>query len=128
MVTTLCMSGSVLAKAGAKVADVISGCVVLGGDSSSYIVDEWINQAESFVNTACRYNFTDNYDNLNADVKKILEDAVSSLAAIYSIQYDMSGYTSRTEAETMLDVLRDRFTQALNLLKDKKAVDFINGA
>ncbi len=70
----------------------------------------------------------DAYSGLNADVKLILEETVSNLAAIYCIQYDMSGYTSRGEAEDMISVLRDAAIRNLSLLKNKNKQDFINDA
>jgi hypothetical protein len=40
----------------------------------------------------------------------------------------MAGYTSRTEAEDMINILRDGALRGLSLLKDKKVQDFMNGA
>jgi hypothetical protein len=40
----------------------------------------------------------------------------------------MSGYTSRVEAEDMINVLRDASLRGLSILKDKKSQDFINGS
>ena len=37
----------------------------------------------------------------------------------------MSGYTSRAEAQTMLDVNYTRLTDAINQLKEKYTTDFI---
>jgi len=86
-------------------------------------------RAESTVNVLCRYNFSDAVTTgLNADVKGILGDVVSSLVAIEAICYDMSGYTSRTEAEDMINVLRDGALRGLSILRDKKAQDFIINA
>ena len=112
-------------KAGAGRSAGISGGILIGTDNA---VEMWITQAEGVINTACRYNFTDNYASLNNDVKKILEDAASNLAAIYAICYDMSGYTSRVEAEDMINVLRDAALRDISILRDKKSQDFINGA
>lgn len=88
----------------------------------------FISQAESMINAMCRYNFSDNYAALNADVKGILKEVASNLAAIYVIQYDMSGFTSRIEAEDMINILRDAALRGLSILRDKKAQDFIVGA
>ena len=85
-------------------------------------------RAESTVNVMCRYNFSDNYATLNADVRGILNDVVSSLVAIEAICYDMSDYTTRTEAEDMINVLRDGALRGLSILRDQKQKDFINGA
>ena len=91
-------------------------------------VNSYMAQAESFINVFCKYNFSDNYATLNDDVKGILKEAASDLAAIYVIQYDMSGFTSRTEAEDMINILRDSALRALAILKDKVRVEFINNA
>jgi len=91
-------------------------------------VDDYMTQVESFINNVCRYNFSDTYAALNVDVKNILKEVSSNLAAIYVISYDMSGFTTRIEAEDMINVLRDAALRGLSLLRDKKRVDFINGA
>ena len=87
--------------------------------------NDYIAQAESTINSMCRYNFSDNYATLNADTRDILKEVASNLAAIYVIQYDMSGFTSRTEAEDMINVLRDAALRGLSILRDKKVQDFI---
>lgn len=91
-------------------------------------LNSFVAQAESIINAVCRYNFSDTYATLNGDVKALLTQVASDLAAMYAIQYDMSGYTSRYEAETMLDMLRDSALRGLGLLRDQKVVTFINGA
>lgn len=88
-------------------------------------VNSFMTQVESEINATCRYNFSDNYSSLNADTKGILKLVASNLAAIYVITYDMSGYTSRIEAEDIINVLRDAALRNLQLLKDKKVSDFI---
>ncbi len=91
-------------------------------------VNDYMTQVESLINSVCRFNFSDAYAALNADVKGILKEVASDLAAIYVIQYDMSGYTSRVEAEDMVNILRDAALRGLSLLRDKKVQVFINGA
>lgn len=93
--------------------------------SAEAYVNNYMFQAESFINSACRYNFSDNYASLNTDTKGILQDCATNLAAIYVIQYDMSGFTSRIEAEDMINILRDAALRDIALLKDKKTTDFI---
>ena len=79
----------------------------------------WALQAESWVNVTTHFNWTDIYSTLNADVKHLLTDAVSSKVAMLGIQYDMDGYNSLLEAQTMLDVLRDTIVKAIELLKEQ---------
>jgi hypothetical protein len=89
--------------------------------------DAWVLQAENFVNTATRRNWSDDFAGLNVDVKYILSDIVSSLVAIRGIMYDMSGYTSRAEAEDMVTELRDGILRNLSILREKKSETFIDG-
>lgn len=113
-----CNEASAKLKAGANVSAALT--------SANW--NEFISQAESYLNNVTRINFSDTFAALNADVKDILEDACGSHAAMAGIQYDMSGYTSRAEAQTMLDVNYTRLQDAIKLLKDKKHTDFMNDA
>ena len=90
--------------------------------------NDYIAQAESLINVATRFNWSDAYSGLNTDVKMILKEVASNIAAIYVISYDMSGYTSRIEAEDMINVLRDAALRGIGVLKDKKQEDFMNAA
>jgi len=85
-------------------------------------------QAESYINLTSRYNWSDAFAALNADVKGILADAESNLVAIYLIQFNMAGYTSRVEAEDMLNILKVRFNECILLLSDQKVVTFMQDA
>ena len=120
MTWIMCTSGAAVAKAGANANSTIT--------VSGARLSEWSAQAESTVNAITRKNYSDTYAALNADVTGILNDVTTSLIANNIISYDMSGYTSRAEAETMLDVNRDTATRGLSLLRDKKQTTFIDGA
>jgi len=122
MAPTMALSGACLIKAGANVSSEFTGA-----DAET----NWntlIAQAESIVNVNVRYNFTDVYAALNDDVRFILQQIVSDISAIYAINYDMSGYTTRAEAETMINVLRDRAIYGLSMLRDKKQETFTKNA
>ena len=88
-------------------------------------VNQYMMEAESYINSVCRYNFSDAYTSLNDDTKGILKECATCMAAINVIQYDMSGYTSRIEAEDMVNILRDAYLRCIQLLRDKKVTDFI---
>ena len=128
MVTTFCLSGSAIIKAGLHAPKEISGGSLLGGDGTTFAVDEWINQAESTINVRSRNNWTDTYATLNNDVKKIIEDVASSLAAINIVNYDLNSYPSRVIAEDIINIQRDIVLRGISILKDKKQQDFIDGA
>ena len=91
-------------------------------------INDYMTQAESEINVATRFNWSDAYSGLNTDVKGILKEAASNLAAMYAISYDMSGFTTIFEAQTMLDHLNASYLRALSLLRDIKQQDFMNGA
>ena len=95
---------------------------------SEAYVNDFMTQVESEINAICRFNFSDGYAALNADTKGILKQVASNLAAIYCISYDMSGFSSRIEAEDTINILRDAALRGLSILRDKKAQDFITGA
>ncbi len=118
---TFVLSGSVLVKAGANVSSVMT--VDAGSE-----VEQFILEAESYVNAVTRINISGSYAAFFPEVKNIYNDVVSSKAAMNCIAYDMSGYTSRYEAETMLDVLNDAVLKGISLLKNKQVTTFINGA
>ena len=119
MAAIFCTTAEVERKAGANCSAV---------SKAAAYTDDYTAQAESIINAICRFNFSDAYAGLNADTKGILKQVASDLAAIYVIQYDMSGFTSRIEAEDMINVLRDSALRGLRILRDKKAQDFISGA
>lgn len=84
---------------------------------------------ESYINVACRHNFSDTFaGSLNADVKHLLSIAAASLASVTFIAYNMAGYTSRIEAENMINVNLWIHRKTMGLLFDQKSVTFINGA
>lgn len=89
--------------------------------------DVYVLEVESLVNCITRFNWSDNYATMNDDVKHILKEVTSNICAIYVIQWDMSGFTSRIEAEDMVNVLRDAALRGLSILRDKKTQDFMNG-
>ena len=91
-------------------------------------INDFMTQAESEINVACRFNFSDEYSVLNADVKGILKEAASNLAAIYVICFDMSGFSTRTEAENMVNILRDGYLRCISILRDKKPQEFMKNA
>ena len=90
--------------------------------------DVYVLEVESMVNVLTRHNWSDDFSGLNADVKNILKEVTSNICAIYVIQSDMSGFTSRIEAEDMINVLRDAALRGLSILRDKKAQEFIKNA
>ena len=102
------------------------------GSSATANVEAYINdfmtQAESYINTVTKVNYSDTYAALNADVKGILKECASNLAAIYVVQYDLTGFDTLAIAQTHLNILWDRVQKCLAELKEKDRTDFVSAA
>lgn len=116
-------TGAVLFKAGRNVQT--SGGTLL---TSAAMMMRALSGAESYVNTASGYNWSDTYSSLDKDLKYVISDAVANIAAINIINYDMSGYTDRQEATTMMNVLWGLTQDDLDVLKDSDRRAFMGGA
>lgn len=90
-------------------------------DAEAY-TNVYILEAEGIICAAARYDFVTNYALLTDRAKEFLRDATAGLAAISVISYDMSGYTSRIEAENMINILWAKWKQAKKLIEDQKFV------
>ena len=119
-----CNQAQMLQKAGANATSVMNATT----DTAFVYSNSFIGQAESIINVMSMENWSDGYAALDVDVKALLTSAASAWAGMRVIQYDMSGFTSRDEAETMLDVLQDEFLNAVSILRDIKKRKFMNGA
>jgi len=89
--------------------------------------DTIIIDVEALINCLTRYDWStlDAAAAIHASVRGILVDTGACLAAIEGIIWDMSGYTSRVEAEDMINVLRDKALFNIAILRDKKVQKFI---
>lgn len=114
---TLCLSAAALFKAGANVST----------DLTVTQISSAILQAESVINVETRHNWVDAYPTLNADVKYILEQACSDLAAVYLINYDPDSI-GRSTAELRMDVLTSSAYKTIKTLTDLKNRGFVIGA
>jgi len=111
----LTSSGACIAKAGANCDPNfrVSGAYVT-------ILSNFCDQAEAQLAVLTRTDWLTISGSLKANTKQILSDVVSDMVAMKVINHNMNGYTSRSEAETMLNVLRDNFTRNVEALKDEK--------
>ena len=112
---TLCTSGAAIAKAGA-------------GANTTIIADgttlaKWSTEAEGRICAETHTDFVTTASSLT-QIQNALSDVCSSLIANKIIAYDMSGYTSRQEAGTMLDFNDSTADDGLKILKDKKKQRF----
>ena len=92
--------------------------------------DTIILDVEAVINCVTRYDWStaDAATTITATVRGMLIDTGACLAAIEGISWDMSGFTSRIEAEDMINILRDIALRNISILRDKKTQDFMIGA
>lgn len=109
---TLSMASHAIVKAGSGANSTIT--------ASSAMLANWSDQAEGKLNTLTRKDWVADYSDVTANFKPILDDVVSDIVAMRIIRYDMSGYTSKVEAQVMLDALRDEMTTSIEALKNEE--------
>lgn len=110
-----CTTAEVLRKAGANASSV---------STAEAYTNDFVAQAESLINAETQYNWSDEYTNLNQDLRDILKLAASAKAAMMCINYDLTGFGTR-ERETMLDILKDEYNMAIKLLRDQNVKSFV---
>lgn len=81
-------------------------------------INNFMTQAESRINVESEYNWSDVYSTLNVDVKGILKEAASNLAAMYVIGYDPNSWTVST-ATFKLNLLYTNYVECIKLLREK---------
>ena len=116
---TLCTLGEAINKGGANASSV---------STEEALVSNFVRQAEGVINAVTKFDWVTAYSGLTDQVKFLLNQVASDLAAIYIITYDMSAYTAETvEAETMLNIYRESVARGLSLLRDKNVKTFMTG-
>ena len=117
---TFATSLAVIAKSGAGTS---SG--ILEGWKLTSEFESWLAQAEATVSAMSRYDYVANSAAITTNKLPLLKEITANLAAIEAVKYSMGGYTSRTEAEDVINVLRDAALRGLNLIRDQKGTTFI---
>lgn len=106
----LTTSGACIVKAGENADSTIT--------SSFARLEQWCDEEEGIVSAYARR------DLVNSPVTGtwlgLVENIVSSGVAMKIVRYNMAGYTSRTEAQTILDALYDEYTKGLDLISRKE--------
>lgn len=105
---TFCTSEAILMKAGVGRNEDVSGALLA----------EWCNFAEGQVILATRRDWRASSSSINVDVTNALGDAISDVAAMKLISYDMTLFFSKEESQTKLDVLRDNSQRIIKDLED----------
>jgi hypothetical protein len=114
---TLAINADILKKAGAN-------------HNTTYSADVYTNVyillAEGKICLDTRYDWVTNYASISTIGKEILREAVACYTAIDVINADMSGFTSRQEALTMVNILWARYIDIVKRVAgDNKYKEFI---
>ncbi|KKL83394.1 hypothetical protein LCGC14_1975190 [marine sediment metagenome] len=120
MVGTFSVSQAVIDKAGKNVSDDLKT-----GWAITSEFEKWIEEAEAVISTISRFDYVANSAAITTNGTPIIKEVVSNLAAIQAVKYDMSGYTTIGEAESIITVLRDGALRDLSILRDQKGVKFV---
>ena len=91
--------------------------------ASGATLAKWSDYAEGRICAKTRYDWVTNYASVGTNYKGILGNVAANMIAKMIINYNMDGYTSRAEAQTMLNVLYDDIADYLRDLKDKAVQD-----
>lgn len=113
---TLSLSSAAIYKAGA-------GADTNATTSGFTMLTKWSDEAEASLSTLTNRDWVAEYSSVGTNFKGILDDTISSMIAKRIINYNMAGYTTRMEAQVMLDVISDEIRTNLDILKDKDATE-----
>ena len=111
-------TAEVLRKAGANVSAT---------SSAEAFVNQYVAEAESWINAVTGVNYSDTYSTLNADKRDILKRWAGAIAAGEVVDYDGTTMPAR-ETERRLDFLDNQANQCKSLMKEKKGSDFVTKA
>jgi len=108
---TLCTSGQAIRKAGGNA----NSNIIISGQALA----DFSDQVEGVVCMKTKKDWISSGAG-NDRISGALIDVTSDLIAMKIINYDMSGYTSKLEAQTMLDVLKDNSDTIIKDLREKQ--------
>lgn len=80
---------------------------------------------EAFLCNLIKYDAVTNWATMDAIYKLMLSEYVARTIAIEGIKYKMSGYTSRVEAEDMINIHWARLQEIKSLLEQSDVQDFM---
>lgn len=81
--------------------------------------------AEAYLSALVQYDIVTNWGTLNSKYKPLFTEFAARMAAVALIQYNMAGYTSRQEAEDMINTHNKRLIEIENLLKNESVQNFM---
>ncbi len=83
-------------------------------------------QAESLLNVRTKFNWSDAFLTLDADVKSVVTMVTASKVAMEAIKFDMDAI-GRNTAEDMINLLDQDVKMGLQILKERAQQTFASG-
>lgn len=84
--------------------------------------------AQAYVIMLSKYDWVTNFATLKATAKRILSEYVARTIAMTGIAYNMDAFTTRIEAEDMINVHWARLMRIEKLLTEQDYVTYLKGA
>ena len=81
--------------------------------------------AEAFLCNLVKYDAVTNWASLNAIYKLMMSEYVARSIAVEAIKYEMAGYTSRVEAEDLINIHYARMQEIKEILEKVDVQDFM---
>jgi len=81
--------------------------------------------AEAYLSILLKYDIVTNWDSLNATYKKMITEWAARFAAVALIQYNMAGYTTRIEAEDMINSHLFRMNELHKIFEKEEFKNFL---
>ena len=106
-------SGAILEMAGANV----STATVFDSTSGQRLARAY-DKAEGYVFSETKIDWSSKLSSIGANFSGAVASVITSKAAIDMINFDMSGYTSRSESRTMLNMNHDNVRRGIAFLKE----------
>jgi len=85
----------------------------------------WGLQAEAYLAAISRYDWSVNVATIDGTTAEMLSEYVARYVAVAAISYNMVGFTSRIEAEDMINIHVFRMKLIEMLLKNQNNVDYM---
>jgi len=83
-------------------------------------------QAEAYLSNLVKYDIATNWASLSTVYKQMFSEWAARYAAMSLIAYNMAGFTTRIEAEDMINIHLHRMKAIENVLKNISNQDFMS--
>jgi len=101
------------------------GANVAAGGKTEAAHNMSVLHAEAFLVDLLKYDVVANFGTLNTTSKLMLSEYVGRASAITAIMYDLSGFTTRIEAEDMINIHIFRMNEIVRILEQDGVQDFM---